>query len=127
MGWQQNIQSAAASALPPLPPGKAPIVDAYAGPGSAAAGESAGFTTVDSNSVAWYLTHPAGWDADHEDCGRGCSGKKGVLLLLLLLLLLFLWIDIAPHVFLSWKPNALSSPCGYLVMLTFSVFLWTSG
>ena len=51
----------AASAKPAFAPAQLPIVQAYEGAQSAAAGVASGFRTVDSNSNAWYLTHPAGW------------------------------------------------------------------
>jgi len=77
MGWQNNIQAAAESSRPPLKVQQRPILNAYIGSDSASQGVEAGFDTVDSNSAAWYATHPAGWDENQAKCEHGCPGVSG--------------------------------------------------
>jgi hypothetical protein len=73
MGWDA-IQ--AAVGLTNIPTSDI-AVESWTSAGGAESAAVKGFQAVDGFNPAWYLTHPAGWDADRKACGRGCSGPKG--------------------------------------------------
>lgn len=73
MGWEQIEAAAALTDID-----HADIaVEGYLNAGSAAKAAAENYLSIDGFNPAWYLTHPAGWDADQKACGRGCSGPKG--------------------------------------------------
>ena len=77
MGWEPVMDAWKHGRGYTMTNGTRPLVNAYLGAGSAAAAVARGFTSVDADSSAWYLTHPAGWDQDHTRCEHGCAGADG--------------------------------------------------